>query len=62
MTAYFIGGAAGSAAAGAVYAGWGWTGVWSLGIAIGAGLVGAWAWDAARPSPGPDLRRPELSR
>lgn len=48
MTSYFAGGAAGSATAGAVYAGWGWAGVCTLGIAIAIALVGVGAWDAAR--------------
>ena len=50
MTANFLGGAAGSAAAGALYAGRGWTGVCVLGMVIAAGLVAVWTWDALRPS------------
>ena len=44
MVSYFIGGAAGSALGGVVYASAGWAGVCALGIAIGscAGLVAAW--------------------
>ena len=60
MTSYFVGGAAGSATAGGVYAGWGWTGVCVLGLAIAAALVGVWAWDAARPSAG-DAGPPEAA-
>jgi len=49
MTANFLGGAAGSAAAGALYAGRGWTGVCVLGLVIAASLVSVWIWDALRP-------------
>lgn len=49
MTANFLGGAAGSAAAGALYAGRGWTGVCVLGLVIAASLISVWTWDALRP-------------
>jgi predicted MFS family arabinose efflux permease len=46
MTAYFVGGAVGSACAAATYAGWGWLGCCFLGIAIAVGLLSVWAWEA----------------
>lgn len=48
MTTYFVGGAAGSAGAGAVYGSWGWTGVCLFGAGLGLAMVAAWAWDASR--------------
>jgi len=45
MTAYFVGGAAGSACAAAIYAAWGWLGCCFLGIAIAVGLLSVWAWE-----------------
>ncbi len=53
MTAYFVGGAAGSAVAGALYASDGWTGVCVLGVGLGLAALAAWAFDMVRPLPAP---------
>ena len=50
MTAYFVGGAAGSAGAATVYARWGWTGVCLLGLGLAVSLVVVWTWDLLRPA------------
>jgi predicted MFS family arabinose efflux permease len=49
MVSYFIGGAAGTIAAAAVWERWGWTGVCALGVAFaGAGLLPLWRREPAR--------------
>ncbi|MDQ6782170.1 MAG: MFS transporter [Actinomycetota bacterium] len=53
MFMYFTGGAAGSAAGGAVYGSDGWAGVCVLGAVIGAAALGVWAFDALRPAGAP---------
>jgi predicted MFS family arabinose efflux permease len=49
MTVYFVGGAAGSGAAGVIYARWGWMGVCLLGLALAGSLIAVWTWDLLRP-------------
>jgi predicted MFS family arabinose efflux permease len=50
MTTYFVGGAAGSAAAGVTYAAVGWIGVCGLGIVLAVAMVAAWGWDLLLPA------------
>lgn len=56
MTAYFLGGAAGSAGAGLIYSGRGWTGVCWLGAGLGLAMVGVWGWDQWHPAPAGESR------
>ncbi|HVD03556.1 MAG TPA: MFS transporter [Candidatus Dormibacteraeota bacterium] len=48
MTTYFVGGAVGSAAAGLIYAGWGWLGVCAFGLALAAALMAVSSRDPGR--------------
>ncbi len=49
MFCYFLGGAAGSVAAGAVFSAWGWDGVCGLGAAFGLGSILMAGFERARP-------------
>jgi predicted MFS family arabinose efflux permease len=51
MVCYFVGGAAGSLGAGAVYAAAGWGGVCLLGVGFAAGTLAMTAYDRWRPVP-----------
>jgi predicted MFS family arabinose efflux permease len=50
MVCYFVGGAAGSAVSGSVYAAGGWAGVCVLGAAVGLVAVAVGVFDALRPA------------
>jgi len=50
MVCYFVGGAAGSLAAGAAYGAHGWAGVCVLGAAIGLGTLGMSVFDRVKPA------------
>jgi predicted MFS family arabinose efflux permease len=51
MVCYFVGGAAGSIAAGSLYGAHGWAGVCVLGAALGLGTLALSAYESVRPSP-----------
>jgi len=57
MVCYFIGGAAGSLAAGALYSGHGWAGVCMLGAGLGLATVAMSAYDRVRPPLSPSAPR-----
>ncbi len=59
MVCYFLGGAAGSLAAGALYGSHGWAGVCLLGTGLGVLTLVASAYDRVRPLPA--RRRPEVA-
>jgi MFS family permease len=57
MVCYFIGGAAGSLAAGALYGSHGWGGVCLLGAGLGLATVAMSAYDRVRPPLSPSAPR-----